>query len=389
MRRRNCPAQAATPGNKPGRPAWARGGAWPWARYLLITLASGSIPGLLILILGRPSLGRFLAEWFEGVVFAMSISSLCWLVLPRIAEPVLRMRRAWKWISLISVIVALAAIGCGIADGIFVLVGRVSVAELWPSYVQSLKLAILITLGFGLAAFFHETFVARLREAEASLKAKDEAAERLRQAATEARLSSLESRIQPHFLFNTLNSVLTLIRESPAEAERMVERLASLLRFSLDANQARLVPLSLELKIVRDYLEIERARFGTRLRFSIQIPAELEELEVPPMSIQTLVENSVKHAVSVRRGGAFITIVAKWRENSPVIEVTDDGPGFRGSDLKPGHGLELLEGRMDALYGRDAALEMEALHAGGMRVSLLLPQLLPQDSAAGTVPVPQ
>ena len=88
-----------------------------------------------------------------------------------------------------------------------------------------------------------------------------------------------------------------LVREDPARAERLVERLAALLRFSLDSNQA-LTPLRREIKIVTDYLEIERARFGDRLKYSIDIPEALLDAEVPPMSIQTLVENCVKHAIS-------------------------------------------------------------------------------------------
>src|SRR5437764_15089871 len=91
-----------------------------------------------------------------------------------------------------------------------------------------------------------------------------------RKLATEARLSSLESRIHPHFLFNTLNSISSLIREDPVRAERTVERLAALLRYSLDVNARGLAPLRHELKIVRDYLEIEHTRFGERLRYSVE-----------------------------------------------------------------------------------------------------------------------
>src|SRR5205823_3935058 len=122
--------------------------------------------------------------------------------------------------------------------------------------------------------------------------------ERALKLATEARLSSLESRIHPHFLFNTLNSISSLIQEDPVRAERLIERMAALLRFSLDSTNAGLVPLYQEMKIVRDYLEIERARFGDRLGFEVNIPAEFDRFEVPPLAIQTLVENSVKYAVS-------------------------------------------------------------------------------------------
>ena len=129
-------------------------------------------------------------------------------------------------------------------------------------------------------------------------------------------LASLESRIHPHFLFNTLNSISSLIPEDPARAERLVEQMAALLRFSLDANQSGLVPLASELKIVGDYLEIERARFGDRLRYQIDVPADLNESQIPPLSLQTLVENSVKYAIAPDRAGGEIRITgarSEWR----------------------------------------------------------------------------
>lgn len=345
----------------------------PVVRYIWISTVSGSIPAVLNAIFGHPSGRQFLNQMLEGMLFAGCIGALCTVILPRIAEPILRLPQGWKWLTLVSVIVGLAALGCAAAILILLLTGRVLGTGFWSIYVQAMKTCVLITLTFGLSAFFYEVLVARSHKATADLKARDEAAEKLRQAATEARLSSLESRVQPHFLFNTLNSILALIREDPSAAEGMVERLAALLRFSLDANQSRLVPLALEAKIVRDYLEIEQARFGTRLRFTMDIAEQLNELGVPPMSLQTLVENSVKYAVSTRREGASILVSARVHGPSAVLEVVDDGPGLTAAHLKPGHGLELLQNRMDGLFGSDASLVIETLDAGGTRVALHLP----------------
>src|SRR5262249_8293100 len=151
-----------------------------------------------------------------------------------------------------------------------------------------------ISLMFGLSVYFYEGIRSELEQKQLE-------EERARKLAAEAQLSSLAAQVHPHFLFNTLNSISSLIPEDPKQAEDMVGKLAALLRFSLDANRQRLVPLRQELKIVADYLKIEKARFGKRLRYSIEAPSELEALEVPPLSLQTLVENSVKFAVAPRR----------------------------------------------------------------------------------------
>jgi LytS/YehU family sensor histidine kinase len=196
--------------------------------------------------------------------------------------------------------------------------------------------------------------------------------ERARKLAVEARLSSLESRIHPHFLFNTLNSISSLIQEDPKLAERLVERLAALLRFSLDSNQNRTVPLSLELKIVTDYLEIEKARFGDKLRYSIEVPPEILAVEVPPLSVQTLVENSLKHVVAARREGGEVRITGRVSGDRVNIEVVDDGAGFTTGSIKPGHGLDNLQSRLTALFDERAALELST-RGGRTAVTISLP----------------
>jgi LytS/YehU family sensor histidine kinase len=177
--------------------------------------------------------------------------------------------------------------------------------------------------------------------------------------------------VRPHFLFNALNSAIALIPEDPKRAEDVLERLSGLLRFSLDA-QARVVPLDEELRVVVDYLEIERVRFGDRLAYEIDVAEELRAHEVPAFAIQTLVENSVKYAVSPRKQGARITVSARRAENRIAIEVADDGPGFAGAVWIPGHGLDGLRARLEALYGKAARLVAPGPGTGA-RVTIELP----------------
>ncbi|MGH9719975.1 MAG: sensor histidine kinase, partial [Bryobacteraceae bacterium] len=131
------------------------------------------------------------------------------------------------------------------------------------------------------------------------------------------------------------------------------------LRFSLDSNCEGLVPLSRELKIVTDYLEIERARFGARLRYSIDAPEELAEIEVPPMSVQTLVENAVKHAIAPRREGGEVVIRASGIAEGLELIVADDGPGFTADAIVEGHGLDNLRSRLAVLFGDTSGLRIE------------------------------
>lgn len=352
-----------------------------WIRFFWIALITGSVPSVLTVIFGKPTTREVLLQMMYGCIYSSSIGGICNLVLPKVAGPILRLRKPARWPAVAMSLVILASVGTFIATFLIVLLGVIRPTMFWAEFVMSLKIAIMITLVFGMSAFSREVLQERFNRASAELKKSEEVEEKLRQAATEARLSSLESRVQPHFLFNTLNSVLALIREDPHAAERMVERLAALLRFSLDANQSRLVPLALEAKIIRDYLEIEQARFGSRLRFSIEIPASLDHVSIPPMSLQTLVENCVKYAVSSRREGAFIALRATRDGQTARIEVTDDGPGFSAAPVKAGHGLELLQNRVEGLFGSNGGVEIGVAPSGGASVTVVVPATKPVEMA--------
>jgi LytS/YehU family sensor histidine kinase len=141
----------------------------------------------------------------------------------------------------------------------------------------------------------------------------------------------------------------------------------------LDSNQERVTSLERELKVVTDYLEIERARFGVRLRFRIDVPSELRSSVVPALSLQTLVENSVKFAVGSRSEGAEIQVTAFPRDGLIYVEVSDNGPGFAEPAIRPGHGLDNLQHRLAAMFGPAAKLEISK-KGEFTAVSFCLPQ---------------
>ena len=184
----------------------------------------------------------------------------------------------------------------------------------------------------------------------------------------------LESRIHPHFLFNTLNSISSLIAVNPVRAEQIVGRLAALLRAFLDNSDRSLIPLREELAMVESYVDIERVRFGDKLRGSVKVPAELLDAQVPPMSVQSLVENAVKHGITPQSGGGEVLVTAATENGSLRIEVRDTGPGFELSAIPAGHGLDNLVERLDALFGAKARLNV-LRRDGYSVVEMVLPRV--------------
>ncbi|MCG3163966.1 MAG: hypothetical protein JMDDDDMK_05425 [Acidobacteria bacterium] len=299
-----------------------------------------------------------------GMLIAVAIS----LGVPRLPS-----KRSLPGLLLLSLLISAAsALGCVIASLLVVVLGFYPPEEFPAVASGSMKMAMLIGLIFGLSSFFYERLKSELEASQSQLSARKLEEERARKLALAAQLSSLESRLRPHLLFNTLNSISALIREDPEQAELMVERLSALLRFSLDSSERNTLPLADEVKIVRDYLKIERARFGGRLRFKIEIPDSLLMTEVPPFCLQTLVENSVKYAVSTKRAGAEIRVEAESDERSVKLSVSDDGPGFMADAIRAGHGLDNLQSRLSALYGDRATLDIRR-DEHLMKVTVLIP----------------
>jgi len=308
-----------------------------------------------------------------SLIYTTCISTLAWFVMDRLVP---RLWRLSLWVripSLVATLAILALVGSLAANLIFVAIGWQNPATFWPEFGVGFRIALFLTLLLGVTTTSVEVLRSRLQAANEELRTRQLEDERARQLITQARLSSLESRIHPHFLFNTLNSISALIREDPRKAERTVERLAALLRYSLDHNARGLVSLRQELHVVEDYLEIEKTRFGDRLRFTVDVPPELADLDVPPLALQTLVENSIKHAVAPNRQGGEIAVSARLDSGNLMVEVSDDGPGFERASLQQGHGLENLQERLTALFDGEGRLEI-ARRGGRMVVGVAIPQ---------------
>jgi len=176
-------------------------------------------------------------------------------------------------------------------------------------------------------------------------------------ASREAQLQALQAQINPHFLFNSLNGLRGLILENPHAAQEMVTRLAQLLRYSLHQSRQSTVTLADELDAVRDYLAIEKIRFEDRLQIHWQLDADAASVPIPPMSLQTLVENALKHGIANQPEGGTVHIRTQLQSNTLCMEVSS--PGMLQISERNGTGLSNLQERLKLLHGPLARLRLE------------------------------
>ncbi|AUX22488.1 uncharacterized protein SOCEGT47_029910 [Sorangium cellulosum] len=215
--------------------------------------------------------------------------------------------------------------------------------------------------------YMYRRFMARIREEK-------RLAHREQLAALDARVRLLQVRTNPHFLYNSLNSAMSLTATDPELAEEVLGRLAKLFRYSLEGSERHVVPLGDEIANAIDYLEVETIRFQERLRYVILVDPSLHPIEVPPMLLQPLVENAVKHGTSRRVEGGAVTVRAEVEGDDLLLSVHDDGPGPDGSRHR-GTGTSLMDlgERLRLLYGEDGRLSAGAGPAGGYEARLRLP----------------
>jgi len=199
----------------------------------------------------------------------------------------------------------------------------------------------------------------------------------------EARLDALQRQINPHFLFNTLNSIASLVRIKPELAREMTVKLANILRALLREHDSH-VPLSQELKFTDDYLDIEVVRFGAeKLRVEKDIDPNTLDVLVPSILLQPLIENSIKHGLEPRIDGGTVTVRSRLQGNRVLIEVADDGVGIQGrqasklSRTGAGVGMKNVRERLEVLYGRDARFTVVSNPGRGTLVSIEIPAKLP------------
>ncbi len=217
-------------------------------------------------------------------------------------------------------------------------------------------------------------FYARRYQRQALAHERQEADLRLH--ATQMELTLLKGQLNPHFLFNTLNSINALVSSNPEGARQVLAQLAEVLRYSLESDRRTLVPLAEELRFVETYLEIEKARFGKRLQVRWEVEASARALLVPPMIIQPLAENAVRHGLAPKEEGGELALRIARHNARLVIEVADNGVGAapvaQEQLLQSGTGLRNTDLRLRKMFGDACGLQIEN-DRSGFRVNFQIP----------------
>ncbi len=249
-----------------------------------------------------------------------------------------------------------------------------TLAEVLQAHPDVALITAATALIFGVLAVWHFHDEARMLEAQAEARA-----ERLRRTeqealATRTELALLQAQIEPHFLFNTLSNIVGLIEAEPAAARRMLIDLTALLRTSLARTRRADVTLGEEIDLLRAYLGIMAVRMGSRLRWQIDADAPTLAARLPPLLVQPLVENAVRHGIEPSPAGGDLTIRCRRDGDALVIEINNSGDAFAPIPCE-GIGLANVRERLRSCYGNRASLDLEARGEGGLNARIRLPFL--------------
>lgn len=197
--------------------------------------------------------------------------------------------------------------------------------------------------------------------------------EGLKRLHAEAKYAALQSKINPHFLFNTLNTILDFIYKSPQKVESAILNLSDIYRRVLGLPDDRPITIAEEMELVTRYLEIEKIRLSERLEYDLTVDETLSGLEIPPLVIQTLVENAVKHGIAPKKEGGRIEVSISRQNGTASILVSDNGMGIREKTHETGFGLTGTKKRLDMVYGGKATFRISRRDSGGTEIRITIP----------------
>jgi two-component system LytT family sensor kinase len=302
---------------------------------------------------------------FGRLLFQIGVGSVTWYALV-LGAPLLALgaRRIdlehtprWRVAALVATaLLVLITITAGVQFWVSYhgIENRPGVAQYWPQVLRQ-----------GVLPWIALAGVIAVMEARRRAHQQRVEQERLRAEVAEQRLLALTAQLHPHFLFNTLQGISTLMHRDPDAADELLAKLGDLLRDLLRHRDRAIVPLGDEIRYAQTYLEVAKIRFGDRLRFQIDAPADLHDAEVPLFILQPLVENALGHGIGARLEGGRITIRASNHRNRLVLEVEDNGAGLPGHRIREGIGITNTRERLRASFGEAFTFELAPVPSGG------------------------
>ena len=356
--------------------------SWPttenrWLREIALTLIFNALIAsffvLMAIIMGRVHTWRDLGDAFAQTLLISNIIGFIWALLMTAINPLLRRINQLPFPGLIA---SYTALGFIVTQGAFFAISFIpgfSRTADWSQepqfYISTLALSFLIALILGIA---YRSHFLRL-EREATMARESVRLQVVERQAVQADLRALQAQIEPHFLFNTLANVVGLIHPQPDKAKVMLEQFIVYLRATLSATREEHSTLGSEFEMMKNFLAILQIRMGERLQVRFDLPADLADMPIPPMLLQPLVENSIKHGLEPKIEGGEVTLSVKRVGGGIAITIADTGLGFQDSKSN-GIGLKNVSERVKQLYGDAGSLSIEDNQPCGTRITILIPE---------------
>jgi sensor histidine kinase YesM len=311
------------------------------------------------------SSGDPLKIYFESLVYTLICTVLCTFLITRWFDTIRQYPRFIFF--LIFTVLVVIGIFLGVVTSTLLLEQRLFIKT------EVLKFSLLIGFAASIVITGYMVFREKLEENITRLKEIEVENEKLKRLELEARLSSLQAKLNPHFLFNTLNSTAALVYDHPARAEESILQLSDLYRKIFSISNQNFITLGEELELIQDMLELERLRFEDKLSFEIDCPDALRMTRIPGLMIEPLVENVLKHAPGSDNQTIHIRIQIDQEGEQLSVSVVDNGAGFDVSKADLGYGLYSIQERLRLLFGDRAGMDIDSAVGKGTRVRIWMP----------------
>lgn len=327
----------------------------PWLRLNLIYLPIGLVAGLMVFLISS----AFKDSWhLKYLMYSMTFGTC---ISVSITNCILLANRlflnwedtSWRTFSLYFLTCTIAMI-IGVETAYLILYWLYDFYPPFPHWDDYLFNLIIV---LGICSMLYAINYRKARE-ESILKEKELDLVKLKQLNTQVELDALQAKINPHFLYNALNSIAALIKDDPKQAEAMTLKLSTLFRYSINSNQESLITVQEELEIVNTYLAIEKIRFGNRIQFIYEVDDALLSCKIPRFLLQPLAENALKHGLKDRPNGGVLCIkIGPSEEGKFFVAIEDNGSAFP-EELMVGYGLQSTYDKLALLFGTEANIRL-------------------------------